>query len=123
MYRARVMLNVLYDAVYSWDVECASALRMANTEGAANSFAGSNDIFLFPNPNDGNMTLSYALPADQQGQLIVYDVMGNTIVKIMLENGSHQQQINLDELASGMYYYQITFNGIIVKNDKISIVK
>jgi hypothetical protein len=123
VYRARVMLNVIYDAVYSWDIECASSQRVANQEHATNSVTTPQDVFLFPNPNDGNMTLSYLLSGDQEGQLIIYDMMGNTVAKASLENGLHQKQINLTELASGMYYYQVTFGNTIVKNEKISIIK
>lgn len=69
------------------------------------------------------MTLNYTLPEEQQGELIIYDVMGNTIAQTTLENGIHLKQIHLSQLAAGIYYYKVNFNNITIKNDKIIIVK
>ena len=80
-------------------------------------------IDLYPNPNDGNMTLSYNLPTDQQGQFIIYDVVGNTVAKTNLDKGLNQKQIDLTQLAAGIYYYRVSFNDVIIATDKIVIVK
>ncbi len=123
VYRARVLLNVLYDDVRYWEDNCASSARTGNPEQTENIVIANESITLYPNPNDGNMTLSYNLPDEQQGQFVIYDVIGNTVAKTTLENGLHQKQIDLSQLASGIYYYQVTFEGVIIKNDKIIIVK
>jgi hypothetical protein len=124
VYRARVLLNVLNDNIRDWEDNCASAARTSNPQQTAtNSLPVSLDIYLLPNPNDGNMTLSYSLPQDQQGQFVIYDVLGNTIAQTTLENGIHQKQIDLTQLAAGIYYYKVSFNNSIIKNDKIIIVK
>ncbi len=123
VYRARVLLNVLYDDVRYWDDNCSSSQRSANPEMEANSTLASDGISLYPNPSDGNMTFTYSLPNEKQGQFLIYDVMGNTVAKTALENGLHQKQIDLSQLASGIYYYKIAYDGLVIKSDKIIIVK
>ncbi len=61
MYRARVLLNVLYDDVRYWDDNCSSSQRSANPEMEANSTLANEVISLYPNPSDGNMTLTLQL--------------------------------------------------------------
>ncbi len=92
-------------------------------EQTTNSIATSQNVSLYPNPNDGNMTLAYTLPDEQQGQLVIYDVMGNVVDKEILPVGSQQKNIILTGLASGIYYYQVSFNNIVVKTDKLIIAK
>ncbi len=123
MYRARVLLNVLYDDVRYWDDNCSSSQRSANPEMEVTNAFDNDGISLYPNPSDGNMMLTYSLPTEKQGQFMVYDVMGNTVAKTSLENGLHQKQIDLSQLASGVYYYKVSYDGLVIKNDKIIIVK
>ena len=69
------------------------------------------------------MTLVNNLPVEQEVEFIIYDVIGNTIAKTILEKGLSQKQIDLTEVSAGVYYYRVTVNGIVVKTDKIVIVK
>lgn len=123
VYRARVLLNVLYDDVRYWDDNCVSTARTGNAEEINTALISSGNISIYPNPNDGNMTLINNLPAEQEGEFVIYDVMGNTVAKTTLEKGMNKKQIDLSEVASGIYYYRVTINGIEIKNDKIVIVK
>jgi hypothetical protein len=78
---------------------------------------------LYPNPNDGQMMLDYTLPENQSGSFMVFDVTGNIVATIPLSSGSQHQLISLDRLASGLYYYQVIFDGVLVKKDKIVILR
>jgi hypothetical protein len=123
VYRARVLLNVLNDNVGYWDDYCASSARTSNPDQFNTNINANGTVILFPNPNDGNMTLFNNLPPEQQGEFVIYDVLGNTIAKTVLEKGVNQKQIDLTAVAPGVYYYRITVNGIVIKNDKIIIAK
>jgi len=123
VYRARALLEVIDDNIRQWDDNCSSSSRLASGSPSENSSGQTPDVFLYPNPNDGNMTLSYILPEHQQGKLVVYDLMGNVVSTTTLASGSQQQSINLSQLSSGVYYYQVTYGDMIIKNDKIIIVK
>ncbi len=123
VYRARVLLNVLYDDVRYWEDNCASSARMATPEEPNAMVNGNGNVVLYPNPSNGFMTLAYNLSSERQGEFVIYDLLGNTIAKTNLAKGMNEKQIDLTALASGIYYYRVTVGGIVIKNDKIVIAK
>jgi hypothetical protein len=121
VYRARTLLCVINDHVYEWNDDCPSSSLRTMSEQSLPPTSPTSDVQLYPNPNDGNMTLSYVLPENQQGFFIVYDIMGNEVMRMDLQSGNQQQVISLQTLASGMYYYQVVFAAQIIRSDKIVI--
>ena len=70
-----------------------------------------SNIKVYPNPNDGNFTLSYNSQLSiLNSQLIINDVLGNTVYHQKINN-STQTTIQLNQLTDGVYFYQI-------RNDK-----
>lgn len=65
------------------------------------------DITISPNPNNGIFTISYGLQADRSGKLRVLDINGKEVYLRSLPIYSISQQMELDFLASGIYYLQI----------------
>lgn len=65
------------------------------------------DITISPNPNNGIFTISYGLQADRSGKLRVLDINGKEVYLRSLPIYSISQQLELDFLASGIYYLQI----------------
>jgi hypothetical protein len=59
------------------------------------------DYIIYPNPNDGNFTLEFPNPENNQVQIIITDITG----KIIIETTSTQEQYNYtgNELQSGIY--------------------
>lgn len=123
VYRARVLLDVLYDGLYYWSDSCSSSARLAPPEVNSNQQANSSNVMLYLNPNDGNMTLTYTLPEGQQGQFTLYDAMGNIVDTETLQTGTQNQPLLLTGLANGIYFYQVTFDNQIIKSEKIVIQK
>lgn len=60
-----------------------------------------------PNPITDELTLTYELPAEAQVQMQLVDMMGRPVRQILPTShrkaGSHEMQVDLSELASGMY--------------------
>lgn len=60
-----------------------------------------------PNPFTDELTLSYELPAEAQVQMQLVDMMGRPVRQILpgshRKAGQHEMQVNLSDLASGMY--------------------
>ncbi|MBW8049825.1 MAG: PKD domain-containing protein [Cytophagales bacterium] len=79
-------------------------------------------IKLYPNPNTGNMQLDYEFQEGQEGELIIFDIMGRKLFTYPLVNGN---TINISEgsLKNGLYFYKIIINDVIVKTDKLIILK
>jgi len=78
---------------------------------------------LFPNPSNGEMALMYYLPESSTGEFIIRDVTGKKISAYTLSPGENQLDIHQSNLAAGVYLYEVTQNGKIIKTDKIVVAK
>jgi len=84
---------------------------------------GNGSIELFPNPNDGNFNLNYALPNDASGYLEIYDLNGEHVSSVELPAYNKSVSLHLQEMPSGVYLYQIMSGGNILKREKFVISK
>ncbi len=76
----------------------------------------------YPNPFNPTTEISYQLPRNGQVTLKVYDVLGrlvSTLVEGYQSAGVHTVQFNGDNLASGVYFYQLTAPGLEKVNKMI----
>lgn len=78
---------------------------------------------LYPNPNDGNMQLDYNLESEQNGKLIIYDIIGQKIKNYSLLNDRNTLKISDAALKNGIYFYEILINDEIINSDKLIIIK
>jgi hypothetical protein len=74
-----------------------------------------------PNPNDGNMTLTYTI--NDKAQLILYDIMGRIMDEYELDAGKNLFYISNEHLVNGTYFYRVVINGSNVKTGKIVVVR
>jgi hypothetical protein len=74
-----------------------------------------------PNPVRGSTRISYSLPTNSKGQLVLTDALGRTI-KVVSLNNSGNVNLNTAGLSSGMYNYSLMVNGKIVESKKMEIV-
>ncbi len=70
----------------------------------------------YPNPFNPSTSISFDLPEDALVTLKVYDLLGREMVELMesqqYEAGSHEIHFDAGNLASGMYFYRITAQGV-----------
>lgn len=87
-------------------VDCTFTLTVEETLGVEDSIL-SNQIVLFPNPTRGALTLQ-----NNSGQVltegVITDMNGRIIQNIDLNNSNVQTQIQVDNLATGVYFVRIT---------------
>ena len=79
----------------------------------------------FPNPFNPTTTIYYGLPQESSVELIVYDVLGNEILKISEDQkpaGYHKFDFDASQLKSGVYFYRIDA-GDFVKTMKMVLMK
>jgi len=79
------------------------------------------NINISPNPNNGQMTLSYHLA--QAAELSIYDMQGRRLHTYTLQPNNQTLNLNLEELNSGIYYYSIQAKEKTLKTEKLVIVK
>ena len=86
--------------------------------------ANSNPVFkLYPNPNNGNMTLSYSINAGDVASFELYDFTGRKLNSYNLSSGSNTLTISENKLSNGIYFYNIIINNVIAITDKLVIIK
>ncbi len=78
---------------------------------------------LFPNPNNGNMTLDYKLDQGQTGNLTIYDITGKLVSNHKFNSAATSMVIDESNLNAGAYFYEIKVNDSKIKSDKLIIVK
>jgi hypothetical protein len=77
---------------------------------ANNSFT----LNLYPNPANSNITLAYTLGTNTHVQFMVTDCIGRVIIKLPEKDrspGEYKEQININNIARGVYLVIANFNG------------
>ncbi|HRD52242.1 MAG TPA: Omp28-related outer membrane protein, partial [Flavobacteriales bacterium] len=71
-------------------------------------------LTLFPNPTDGQMSLSFDLPSATNVSFTVLNLVGEQVMSSTRGFGSGEQRHNLDlsALANGSYLVQVTADGL-----------
>jgi hypothetical protein len=79
------------------------------------------EVKLLPNPSNGQIEVWLDTDNTEETYLVIY----NTIGQICYSKALQQNHSNLDlsELNAGTYFYQITQQGIVVKSDKLILIK
>lgn len=92
-----------------------------------NKFEVINEFKLYqnyPNPFNPNTTIEYSIPEDGFVQLIIYDVLGSEIKKIVSDycySGHYKINFDAGNLVSGVYLYRIKYKDMIYSNRMVLI--
>ena len=81
-----------------------------------------NTVVVYPNPTTKDVTLFSNQPFSQS-ELRIYNSFGEQIRFIVLPDQQSIFNVSLDELPSGIYSIKITSKNILVKQDKIVLLK
>ena len=65
----------------------------------------------FPNPSNGTFTLQFAVQKIS-GEMEIYDVMGNLVLKEYVAPWSQYKRVNIDGLAKGIYLCKLKWGSI-----------
>jgi len=84
----------------------------------------------YPNPFNPVTTINYSIPKNEKREtrkvkLVVYDILGNEIAELANEEkspGEYQIDFNADNIASGIYYYQLRTDDF-VQTRKMMLIK
>jgi len=79
----------------------------------------------YPNPFNSQTKINYQIPHNSNVKIILFNTLGE-IVKIIFDNtqtaGKHEVYFSANDLPSGVYFYEISFNSIET-NTNSKIVK
>ncbi len=86
----------------------------ANTTGIVSETIAEADLQIYPNPNSGSFDVNIHLPQEENGNIIITDVLGRTVFQDEINTNVYAKKINLKE--KGMYFVTvITGNNKLVK--------
>ncbi len=132
VYQSRAILCIASNSFIQFNDSCSGGNddstivggRMANNEGfSLNKKKELNSFLLFPNPNNGNMSLLYTLITTENAEVKIFDVTGKLIYKSNINNQNNRAEINVDGIKEGIYYYKIENGNTTLKADKLVIIK
>jgi len=76
---------------------------------------------VYPNPNNGNMTLEYMLPENAVFEL--YDLLGEKVYERTLFSGTQREEINTSTLPNGVYYYRVYGKNKNLGKGKVVVIR
>ena len=79
----------------------------------------------FPNPFNPITTIDYALPSRSEVSLIIFDLRGREVVRLVDEEkqaGLHSARWDASNVSSGIYFYRLTA-GDFVQTRKMVLLK
>jgi hypothetical protein len=96
---------------------CANSVTIT---GIKNNAIDNSNINLYPNPNNGTMTLEYNITKD--AYLEISNTNGTLVGKYTLSSSGNKLDVKNDNLGSGVYLYRVV-NDAVLKTGRIVIIK
>ena len=124
VYRSRAALNAFYKRIIEYPGSCqiTTGNRLAHSAEGGSSNNSVNDVIkLYPNPNNGTMTVEYSV--SNNAVLEITDINGKSVCKYNLPASATSLDINNDKLENGVYFYHITDGTSLSKSGKVIIMK
>lgn len=76
----------------------------------------SNDLSLFPNPTQDEVTLQLDHPVEQQAAVMLFNLQGQLLQQVRFPSGARQMRLETTDLPSGIYAVSLrTGNGQLTK--------
>ncbi len=97
--------------------------KTPNEETPKRKLNSNATILVYPNPTNGEMTIKYFIPQNEEAEFAIYDLTGKKVATHQLTGERNQLIVSEKDLFEGIYFYNVISNGQIVKQDKIVIIK
>lgn len=109
LFTARTLYNYLFNDAHVFNDSCTynNNARVFQSDKDKNNPEERQVFKIYPNPNNGEMTLYYELPEKEHAEVVIYDVFGKLVYKTILDAKKIMHSIELKNKAMGMYYYKI----------------
>ena len=114
-------------SIYTYIVEgqnkvAIDQVTITYTIGGVNCFLGQDEIeedfeiSVYPNPVNDVLNINIA---SNNTAIEIFDIVGKQVVKMNLVNGKNQ--LNIENLKAGVYFYSIKKNGELIETKKIVV--
>lgn|ERR1035437_6309681 len=102
------------------DTACPALTPCGMTTGIK-EFNPKTNVSVYPNPNNGNFTLSYHL-SNPNNIFQIIDITGRVVYNTTFSGTEGIQNISTSDLSNGLYYWQLVSDKIILDKGKIAIL-
>jgi hypothetical protein len=116
VFEARALLNWALNKSLEFSDSCYSSSRISPGGTNSNSIAQ-----VFPNPNDGNMVLTYDLQNINTARFEVCDALGRVLYSSSLDPQKTKKDMELIGLANGAYIYKLIGDNAIIASGTLII--
>lgn len=122
---ARALLGAIYNHPSDYDDDCMDDKMGSRLNQNASHFeTKGNTINLFPNPNNGNFTLSYYLTKEvTEADVIVEDITGKLIYQSNIDVTMDNMSLHLMDAKTGIYFVKVMNGKEIISVNKVIITK
>lgn len=76
---------------------------------------------VYPNPTHANFTIPYQFANPVKGELIIYDLIGNKVKEVVLEQKQGMVSFDASQFAPGIYFYSLRVNNQLISTKKLII--
>jgi hypothetical protein len=131
-YKIKAVDNTERNSVYSDFVSISTYYLNRGGDSSPNPILENNNIPKlyelsqnYPNPFNPTTTIKYAIPKDEFVTIIIYDITGREIIKLVNEQkqaGFYSVLFDGNNLSSGVYFYRIEA-GNFVQVKKMLLIK
>jgi hypothetical protein len=77
----------------------------------------------FPNPAVSQVSFNYDFPANQQAEIVIYDLLGSVVVLQRVQQLAGRFDLDVSSLNAGVYVYAMRANGETIATRKMVIAK
>ncbi len=95
---------------YEWDIKCEGLYDYCQEQNGLDidELLEEADIIIYPNPTNDMITIA----TNVQASIDVYDITGKLVIRVKEDQlKSKINQLDVSQLASGLYNFVITYNG------------
>ena len=103
------------------DLGWSASYTSLNVTGIADKDLNKANITIFPNPFHQTATLKFSVPEADASELIVYDVLGKSLIKMAIPPFTPSVVIDAKSLPNGMYFYSLSKNDLLIHTGKLII--
>ncbi|MFI5148776.1 MAG: S8 family serine peptidase [Bacteroidia bacterium] len=124
VFKARALYDAMMDHAMNYMENCRSSAPDATTAPVVRTGpVTSAELHIYPNPNNGEMTVNYAITGDENAQLMIFDVNGKLMDSYLLKSDATSLQISNQNLANGVYMYRVVTSSRTLNTGRLVIIK
>lgn len=114
-------LGSTFSYYYIDDVSVIALDSVPSGVGEADS--DSNEFSVYPNPNNGRMTVNYDIGEGETATIVIYNMVGALMFERTLTSSGNLMEIDVTNINSGVYLLNVEVNGEKRHTERLSILK